>query len=158
MFKGLTLLFVVFSFSLPTFSQDAHSCPEGLRYVGTLHGSAAFGEDFNKVDEVKLPENATIDRSYHQSRLTAFSGNKMAKSSLKPGDIPAGIHVVTSGTSDNSKGWSVSEPSLRVVKRNDGTTDYLFGMRLFCTAGHREYDRIMGSCDVYVDVCYKPKT
>jgi hypothetical protein len=64
--KALALLFVVFSFPPPTFNQNGSDCPEGFRYVGTLHGSSGSGEDFNKVVEVKLPANATFDKSYRQ--------------------------------------------------------------------------------------------
>ena len=156
MTKALALLFVVFSFPPPTFNQNGSDCPEGFRYVGTLHGSSGSGEDFNKVVEVKLPANATFDKSYRQPSLKATNGKSGAKSNLKPDDIPAGIHIMISGTDDNSKGWAVSEPSLRIVKRDDGTTDYLFGMRLYCTARHREDD--LGNCDIWVDICYKPKS
>jgi len=134
-----------------------NSCPADLRYVGTLSGSGSYGQNFNGIKEVRLPEHANIDKSYkQQNRLRATNGKGKAKSNLTAKDIPAGIHIIAYGTNDLEKGWAVSEPQLRIVKNNDGDTDYLFGMRLFCSVPGDS--RMYGTCSVSVDVCYKPKS
>lgn len=143
--------------AMTTCALGQNSCPADLRYVGTLSASGSYGQDFNGIKEVRLPEHAIIDRSYQQQNLSrATNGKGRAKSKLTVKDIPSGIHIRAYGTNDLEKAWSVSEPQLRVVKRDDGSTDYLFGMRLFCSVPGDS--RMYGTCSVSVDVCYKPKS
>ena len=66
-------------------------------------------------------------------------------------------YIVPYGSNEGGMGWSVSEPHLRVVKRDDGSTDLIFGMRLFCSVpSGGGSPGIYGECAVSVDVCYKP--
>jgi hypothetical protein len=50
----------------------------------------------------------------------------------------------------------VNDPQLRTVKNADGTIDYFFGARLFCNVLMGESD-MYGTCDVGLDLCYKPQ-
>src|SRR5262249_6758168 len=104
------------------------NCPADFKYVGTLSGSGSYGQPFDEVTELRLPRNANFDRSYQQSSLQATNGQSGAKSSLSAKDIPGGLYIVAYGSNDAEKGWAVSEPHLKVVKRDDGSTDFLFGM------------------------------
>jgi len=149
---AFTLLFVP-SLSL---AQGAHDrCPADFRYVGTLKGTGSFVELLDKKLEISLPENATLDTSYQQTKIVADNHQGNAHSNLRPQDIPKGIHIVPYGLNDHDMGWAVSAPTLRTVSGADGSTHYVFGMRLACTV--EEYARQFGGCAVSVDVCYKPQ-
>jgi hypothetical protein len=124
--------------------------------VGTLYGSGSNGAPFNQVVEMRLPMNATLDRSFKQASFKATNGKGGATSTLTGQNIPAGVYVVAYGSEDNDKGWAVNEPQLRVVNNEDGTTDYFFGARLFCNVLMGDSDTY-GTCDVGLDLCYKPQ-
>jgi hypothetical protein len=155
MTKQVGLPMVVLFMSPLSFAQTR--CPEGFRYAGTLSGTGSAIEAFSKRVELRLPENATLDTSYQQTRVRADNGQGNAHSNLRPQDIPKGIHIIPTGTHDLDKGWSVSDPQLKAVERSaDGRiTRYQFGMRLNCTVGSGMQQS--GSCEVDVEVCYKPK-
>jgi hypothetical protein len=137
-------------------SQDVHDkCPEGLRYVGTLKGNGSFVEPLDRRAEITLPENATLDTSYQQDKVVADSGQRNARSDLRPQDIPKGIHIVPYGQNDLGKSWTVSDPKLKAVPETGGKTRYVFAMKLACSV--TEYARQFGGCAVNVDVCYMPK-
>jgi len=123
-----------------------HNCPEGFRYAGSLVGAGGY-EEFNARRELLLPEGATIDTSYQQASVRARGGNSKAKSNLRAGDIPKGIHIITHGSTDFEKGWAVSDPKLEQVQSR-----YKFGMNLYCTTSVAN----MGGCEVEAEVCYKP--
>jgi hypothetical protein len=142
--------------SSATLSSAQQNCPEGFNHVGTLYGSGSNGQPFNKVLEMRLPMNATLDTSYRQTSFQATNGKGGATSTLTGKNIPAGVYVVAYGSEDNDKGWSVNEPQLRIVQNTDGTVDYFFGARLFCNVLMGESD-MYGTCDVGLDLCYKPQ-
>jgi hypothetical protein len=148
------LIAALLSSAILMFGQE--NCPEGLNHVGTLYGSGSNGAPFNQVVEMRLPMNATLDRSYKQTSFRATNGKGGATSTLTGKNIPAGVYVVAYGSEDNDKGWSVNEPQLRIVKNADGTVDYFFGARLFCNVLMGESD-MYGTCDVGLDLCYKPQ-
>jgi hypothetical protein len=103
---------------------------------------------------LKLPEGATLDESYQQSRVRA--ANAEGKANLRPQDIPKGILIIPHGPNAHDKVWSVSEPKLTEIKAD--STRYEFGMRLFCRVEGSPYSQQSGGCDVQVEVCYKPKS
>ena len=144
---GLLMLGLLFTSPL-TLAQ--HSCPEGLKYVGSLSLTGSYGAAEEKK-EIALPEGATVDTSFQQKSVRARNGNKKAQSDLRAEDIPKGILIIPSGTTSLGKGWAVSKPELKQVQSHQ-----LFGMKLYCTTGGGAYDN-MGGCEVQVDVCYKPK-
>ncbi len=134
-----------------------HSCPEGFKYAGTLRGTGSYANDFKDRRELYLPQNATIDPSYQQTRVRASQGNQNAHSNLLPKDIPKGIHIIPYGSTDLEKGWAVSDPVLTSVNDPAGGTRYQFGMKLYCTTGTSEATKNFGGCSIEVEVCYKPK-
>jgi hypothetical protein len=138
-------------------SHAQNNCPDGFRYTGTLHGVGGFGNDFNARRELLLPENAQIDMSYQQRQVRAAQGNSLAHSNMTAADIPKGIVIIPSGSTDLEKGWAVSDPVLSLVSDSGGAKRYQFGMKLYCTVGHSEASRNFGGCNVDVDVCYKYK-
>ena len=150
----LTVSFLLMS----SLSTAQHSCPEGFHYVGTLSGSNS--EQFNKTIFLELPEYATLDESYQQTTVRATDGKGRTKSNLRPQDIPKGIHIDPYGSSDLEKVWAVSQPQLTKIKEdnNGASTRYAFGMHLFCSVQGSPYSQTEGSCDVGVQVCYKPKS
>ena len=136
------------------FAQGAHGkCPADLDYVGTIKGSGSFVELLDKRLEIELPENATLNTSYQQTKFVA-NGGKGAHSKLRAEDVPKGIYIVPYGQGDAGKAWDVSDPKLKTVPDADGKTRYVFGLRLHCTVD--EFARQFGGCAVNVDVCYKP--
>jgi hypothetical protein len=152
--KHVGFLIVTFLFmSLPSSAQDG--CPEGFRYAGALSGTSP--ETFDKTVFLKLPEYATLDESFQQPAVRATNGKKNAKSNLRPQDIPKGIHITPSGSSDLEKVWAVSEPQLIKPDSNGASTRYAFGMHLFCAVQGSPYSQSEGACEVEVQVCYKPK-
>jgi len=135
--------------------QGTHDkCPADFNYVGTIKGTGSFVELLDKRLEIQLPENASLDTSYQQTKIVA-DGGKGTHSNLRAEDIPKGIHIVPYGQGDEGKAWDVSEPKLKTAPQADGKTRYVFGMRLHCTVD--EFARQFGGCAVNVDVCYKPK-
>ena len=154
--RTLVSLAIVMVLIAPMLSlaQGAHDrCPADLTYVGTLKGTESFVELLDKTFEIELPENATLDTPYQQTKLVA-DGGKGARSKLRPQDVPKGIHIVPYGQGENGKAWVVSDPRLKTVPEADGKTRYVFGMHLHCTVD--EFARQFGGCAVNVDVCYKP--
>ena len=136
-------------------AQKVHEgCPVELTYVGTIKGTGSFVELLDKRLEIKLPQNATLDTSYQQTKVVA-AGGKGARSKLRPEDIPTGIHIVPYGQDDEGKAWDVSDPKLKTASETEGKTRYVFGIHVHCTV--EEYARQFGGCAVNVDVCYKPK-
>jgi hypothetical protein len=156
MMKHVGLL-IVSCLLMPSLSSAQDRCPEGFRYAGALSGSST--ETFDKTVFLKLPEGATLDASYQQTQVRATNGKGKVKSSLRPQDIPKGIHIDPSGSSDLEKVWAVSEPQLRELKGNNDATStrYAFGMHLFCSVQGSAFSQTEGACDVGVEVCYKPK-
>jgi hypothetical protein len=154
MYRFAVVAAVLLASTILSFGQN--NCPQGFNHVGTLYGTGSYGEPFNQVVEMSLPMNATVDRSFKQTGFKATNGKSGATSNLTGKNIPAGVYVVAYGSEDNDKGWSVNEPQLRIVRRSDGTIEYLFGARLFCNVTIGESD-VYGTCDVAVDLCYKPK-
>jgi hypothetical protein len=160
MIRRMRLLSLVVLF-MPSFTLAQHNCPQGFQYVGNLSGTGSFGNDFNEKREINLPENATIDQSYQQTRIRSQNGNPRAHSDLLPKDIPKGIHIIPYGSTDLEKGWAVSAPELTkvIINSQSGESDirYRFRMKLYCTTGASETTRHSGTCDVTVEVCYLPK-
>jgi hypothetical protein len=140
---------------MSSLSNAQDRCPEGFRYAGALSGTSA--ETFDKTVSLKLPEFATLDESFQQTAVRATNGKKNAKSNLRPQDIPKGIYITPSGSSDLEKIWAVSEPQLK-TDNTGGSTRYAFGMHLFCAVQGSPYSQTEGSCEVGVEVCYKPKS
>lgn len=135
-----------------------NSCPEEFRYAGTLSGTGSRSAPFSETVVLKLPENATLDESYQQTKVRATDGSGKAQSNLRPQDVPKGIRITPSGSSDLGKVWAVSEPQLKVIKEDNGTSArYAFGMHLFCSVPDSHFGQTRGGCDVAVRVCYKPK-
>jgi len=151
----LSLLPIVLLVPSVSLAQGAHGkCPADFDYVGTIKGTGSFVELLDKKLEIQLPENATLDTSYQQTKVVA-DGGKGARSKLRAEEIPKGIHIIPYGQSGEGKAWAVSDPSLKTVHQDDGKTRYVFGMRLHCTVD--EFARQFGGCAVNVDVCYKPQ-
>ncbi len=148
--------FLIASFLLMSSLSSAQSCPEGFRYAGTLSGSDA--EEFNKTVFLKLPEYATLDESFQQTEVRGTNGKRKAKSNLSPQDIPKGIHISPYGSSDLEKVWAVSEPQLIKPDKSGASARYAFGMHLFCSVQGSPYSQGEGTCEVGVQVCYKPKS
>ena len=146
---GLLTLSLLFVPSV-ILAQTLHDrCPEALRYVGTLRGNGSLVEPLNKQFEISLPENATLDTSYQQTKVVI--DNTHGK--LRPDGIPKGIHIVPYGESDVGKEWAVRDPELKAVRSANGVTRYVFAIRLSCMMN--EYAPQFGGCAVNVDVCYK---
>jgi hypothetical protein len=139
-------------------AQD-NKCPQGFNFAGRLYGSGSFGSNFAHRVEIQFPPNVRIDSSYQQGSVHAENGQSDAHSRLNPQAIPKGIHIVPFGSDDHEKGWAVDDPELKGIAWDDDgrITRYGFGMQLYCTTGSGEADRIVGGCNVDVDVCYKPK-
>ena len=115
-------------------------------------------EEFNQKKAIRLPENATLDDSFQQTKVRGASAK--GKTDLRPQDIPKGIVIIPHGTNDRDTTWSVSEPRLTTIKADEtGTaaTRYEFGMRLFCHVRGSTFNQQGGDCYVAVEVCYKPK-
>ena len=148
----LTISFLLMS----SLSRAQERCPEGFRDAGTLSGSDS--ETFDKTVFLTLPEYATLDESFQQIVVRATNGKKNAKSNLRPQDIPKGIHITPYGSNDLEKIWAVSEPQLIKPDGNGTSTRYAFGMHLFCAVQGSPYSQTEGSCEVGVEVCYKPKS
>jgi hypothetical protein len=147
-----SLAFILLFVSNVSIAQN--SCPDGFRYAGTLEGSSAYMVPFSKRVEITLPENATPDISYQQTKVRAEDGNIKEHSNLRPQDIPPGIHIVPYGRAGDA-GWAVSHPELRVVERlaNGRIARYAFSMQLYCMPSDLPTH---AGCDVDVAVCYKP--
>jgi hypothetical protein len=150
----LALLFLLAS----TLTRAQNNCPDGFRYAGTLSGYGSSVEGFDARKTLTLPDNATLDESYQQKRVRATNGKNGVDSSMRPQDVPKGIHLVPYGKSLSiyEQGWAVSDPELKALNRDASgkVTRYEFGMKLFCnahTGGHRAVE-----CSVGVDVCYRP--
>jgi hypothetical protein len=80
------IVFLTFSFLFMSVLSKAQSnCPEGFVYVGNLSGTGSATQEFNKTVVLKLPEGATLDESYQQSRVRA--ANAEGKTNLRPQDI-----------------------------------------------------------------------
>jgi hypothetical protein len=141
-----------------SFALAQNSCPERFRYVGTLSGTGSFVSEFNEVREINLPENATLDTTYQQTVVRSHGGNPIALSDLRAKEIPKGINIITYGSTDTGKGWSVSAPKLVAIQPpvSAGVTRYRFGMKLYCTVGNAHSQNV-GTCSVNVEVCYLPK-
>jgi hypothetical protein len=103
---------------------------------------------------LRLPEGATLDVPYQQSRVRA--ANAEGKASLRPQDISISILIIPHSPNGHEKVWSVSEPKLTEIKAD--STRYEFGMRLFCRVEDSPYSQQSGGCDVQVEICYKPKS
>jgi hypothetical protein len=144
---GLLILGLLFGSPL---ALPQHSCPEGLKYVGSLSLTGSYGAAEEKK-EIALPEGATVDTTYQQTSVRARDGNRKAQSNLRAEDIPKGIYISPSGTTSLGKGWAVNKPELEGVQSRQ-----IFGMKLYCTTGGGSYEN-MGGCEVQVEVCYKPK-
>lgn len=139
-------------------SSAQNNCPEEFRYAGDLSGTGSRTGEFNETVVLKLPENATLDESYQQTKVQATNEKGKAQSNLRPQDIPKAIHIIPHGSSDHGKAWAVNEPQLKVIKQDSGTSArYVFGMRLFCSVPTSTFGETKGACDVGVRVCYKPK-
>ena len=63
------------------------------------------------------------------SRVVAGNGQRYTHSSLRPQEIPQGLHIVQYAPGDHHKEWAVGAPILRTVSEADGRTHYVFGMR-----------------------------
>ena len=117
-------------------------------------------QEFDKKVVLKLPQRATLDDSYQQTKVR--STNAKGKTNLRPEDIPKSILIIPYGSRENDKTWAVSEPQLTKIKEEDvdGTyfTRYQFGMHLSCSVHGSPYSQQTGDCDVAVEVCYKPKS
>jgi len=135
-----------------------HSCPERFLHAGTLSGTGSYVSEFDDRRKINLPEDATLDTTYQQTAVRSHGGNPKARSDLRAQDIPKGIHIITYGSTDLEKGWSVSAPKLVSTQApgSAGVTRYTFGMKLYCTVGSGVSQNV-GGCSVGVDVCYLPK-
>jgi hypothetical protein len=114
---------------------------------------------FDERRTLTLPDNATLDASYQQKQVRATNGKNGVQSSMRPQDVPKGLHLIPFGRDEPlyEQGWAVSGPELKALARDASgkVTRYEFGMKLFCSA------RVLGGqraaeCSVAVDVCYKP--
>jgi hypothetical protein len=73
------IVFLTFSFLFMSVLSKAQSnCPEGFVYVGNLSGTGSATQEFNKTVVLKLPEGATLDASYQQSRVRAANAEGKA--------------------------------------------------------------------------------
>ena len=79
-------LLIVSFLLMPSLSSAQDRCPEGFHYVGTLSGTDS--EQFDKTVVLELPELATLDESYQQTKVRATNGRGKAKLNLRPQDIP----------------------------------------------------------------------
>ena len=141
---------------MSSLSSAQDSCPEGLRYAGTLSGSDS--ETFDKTVALQLPEHATLDESYQQTEIRATNSTRKAESKLRPQDIPKGIYITPYGSRESEKVWVVSEPRLVKPDNNGASGRYAFGMHLFCAVHGSSFSQTEGPCEVSVQVCYKPKS
>ena len=110
----------------------------------------------NSLIKRLLLKSLTLQRSMNriskpQSGLRTQKGK--SKSSLRPQDIPKGVHIDPYGSNDLGKVWTVSEPQLTKTKDDR----YAFGMHLFCSVPSSSFSQTEGACVVGVQVCYKPK-
>jgi len=145
--------FLTFSFLfMSVLSSAQNNCPQGFDFAGQLSGNGSQTEEFNKDVALKLPEGATLDESFQQTKVRATNGK--GKANLRPQDIPKGILIIPHGSNDSDKVWSVSEPKLTETS----SARYLFGVHLFCSVEGSPYSQQSGDCDVSVEVCYKPKS
>lgn len=137
----------------------------GFQYVGQLYGEGSFNSNYYGFREVLLPANAKIDTSYHQPSIAAVANGKSdARSRFVASEVPPGICIVPAGDNKANHGWSVGDGAEPRVLLSPGAwdmatntiTQYKFGMRLYCTTGSGEIDRLAGGCNVKVDVFYKP--
>src|SRR5215472_943966 len=133
---SLVALAILF-FSFAAFAQN--NCPQGFALAGTLSGSGAASDPFNKGVTLTLPEDATLDESFQQKKVRATNGKSGAKSNMEAQDVPKGILIIPYGESDQvyAQGWAVSAPSLKAIARdrNGKVTRYEFGMKLYCNVG-----------------------
>lgn len=141
------LAFVVFYTSSLALAQ--HNCPQGFQYVGTLSGTGSIVSEFNERRQINLPQNATLDTTFQQSNIRSHGGSVKPKSELRAKDIPKGILIIPSGSTDLQKGWSVSDPELVAIKApgSQSVTGYKFGMKLYCTVGSTVNQNV-GGCHV----------
>jgi len=158
--RSLLIGILLFSFFFCSRAHSQNNCPEGFVSAGTLSGSGAASEPFNKRQTLRLPEDATLDESFQQKKVHATNGKNGASSTMDAQDIPKGILILPYGTSDGvyKQGWAVSEPELKAIDRdsNGHVTRYQFGMKLFCSVSNSGANPQFGECSVGVDVCYKP--
>jgi hypothetical protein len=149
---------VMLCFSSLAFAQN--NCPQGFAFAGTLSGSGAASDPFNKRVTLALRQDAAIDESFQQQKVRATNGKSGAKSNMQAQDVPKGILIIPYGESDQvyGQGWAVSEPGLKAIARdgNGKVTRYEFGMKLYCNVGATGANPQFGECTVNVDVCYKP--
>ena len=64
-------------------------------YVRNLSGTGSAIQEFDKTVVLKLPESATLDASYQQSRVRA--ANAEGKANLRTQDISKGILIIPYG-------------------------------------------------------------
>jgi hypothetical protein len=125
-------------------------------------------QHYNGHPQVTFPANARIDSSFQQASVHPENGQSDAHSPLTAQQIPKGIYIVPYGSDDHEKGWAAHSPELKGIEWDDNATitRYVFGMTLYCATGSGEADRLVGGCNVYVDVggcnvnvdvCYQPK-
>ena len=148
------VVFLTFSFLFMSVLSTQSNYPQRFVYVGNLSGTGSATQEFNKTVVLKLPEGATLDESYQQSRVRA--ANAEGKANLRPQDIPKGILIIPHGSNGHEKAWSVSEPKLTEIKSD--STRYEFGMHLLCRVEGSPYSQQSGDCHVQLEVCHKPKS
>jgi hypothetical protein len=76
-------------------------CREGFRHVGTLSGTGSSFTAFDNRVQTRLPKGARLDTSYQQTEVHATNRRSGMDSQLRPEDIPKGILIIPSGTSDD---------------------------------------------------------
>jgi hypothetical protein len=116
-------------------------------------------EAFDARKTITLPNNATLDASYQQKQVLATNGKSGVQSSMRPQDVPKGLHLIPFGRDEPiyEQGWAVSDPELKALARDASgkVTRYEFGMKLRCSARVPSGPRA-AECSVGVDVCYRP--
>lgn len=133
------------------------SCPAGFQKLGTLDFETN-AENGNDTKVTALTPGFVPDQSYQQQSIKAAGGGSDTTTNLTALDVPAGFHLIMSGSESSCKGWSVSKPvTLTAVKITGAHVDQFgFAAHMYCTTGSGETCKFKGGCNADVLICGKP--
>jgi hypothetical protein len=167
--KSMKTRWVLFVLALAVFVCSAPASKaqcDGLKFAGYAYGEGHFNSNLYGYGEVLLPPNTKLDKTFHQTTISAVANGKSdARSRLVPSDVPAGICIVPTGDNSANHGWAIGdgiEPRIKLEPANwddnNVITQFKFGIRLYCTTGSGIGDMTTGGCNAKVAVYYKPLT
>jgi hypothetical protein len=136
--------------------------PSGFVYAGQLYAAspAGQGNDIKQDVSLTLPQNAKIDRSYHQPGDGFQNSGGGAAGNFTAGDIPSGLYIECHGSDSNGKRWAINLPYsgskvLTPASWDDEgqITQWRFTLGMYVDSGEQMF---AGGANANVDVWFKP--